>query len=209
MEPMDIARIPRATLALLVVAVLAGGVVLGSVVTTLASPEQPIPTATPTPTVAPTVAEPPATDVAGEDFERLPRYPGSVRTEFEVSRDARFILTAVEYFADATLDDVRRYYERVIDDHGWQRADITYAAGEWTYLLVDGSTEALVEIEITRGLVEIDLQVSVATSTPPPATPVPTSTPSPPPPAPPPPDDDDGDDDDGDSDDDDGDDTDD
>ena len=194
-------------LALLVVAVLAGGVALGSVVTTLASRDRPTATATPSPTAAPTVAGLPGSDVAGEDLPRLPRYPGSVRTEFEVSRDDRFVLTAVEYFADATLDDVRRFYQGVIEDHGWQRADITYAGGEWTYLLVDGSTEALVEIEVTRGFVEIDLQVSSATSTPPPATPVPTATPTPQPPAPPPPDDDDGDDDDGDSDDDDGDDT--
>jgi hypothetical protein len=204
---MEIGRIPRATLALLIVAVLAGGVALGSVVTTLASRDRPIASATPGPTVGPTAGGLPGADVAGEDLPRLPRYPGSVRTEFEVSRDDRFILTAVEYFADATLDEVRQFYQGVIEQHGWQRADITYAAGEWTYLLVDGSTEALVEIEVTRGFVEIDLQVSSATSTPPPATPVATATPSPQPPAPPPPDDDDGDDDDGDSDDDDGDDT--
>lgn len=206
---MEIARVSRVSLVLLVVAMLAGGVALGSLVTTLASRDRHPATAaaTPSPTLAPTVAGLPASDVAGEDLPRLPRYSGSVRTEFEVSRDDRFILTAVEYFADASLDDVRRYYEAVIDDHGWQRADITYAGGEWTYLLVDGGTEALVEIEVTRGLVEIDLQVSSPTSTPPPATPVPTATPSPQPPAPPPPDDDDGGDDEGSGDDDDGDDT--
>lgn len=208
MGRMEIGRIPRATLALLVVAVLAGGVALGSVVTALASRNLPTPTANASPTAAASVAGLPASDVEGEDLPRLPRYSGSVRTEFEVSRDDRFVLTAVEYFADATLDDVRRFYEGVIEEHGWQRADITYAGGEWTYVLVDGSTEALVEIEVSRGFVEIDLQVSTATSTStvPPATPVPTATPFPQPPAPPPPDDDDGDDGGG-SDDDDGDDT--
>ena len=148
--------------------------------------------------------------VPGEALERLPRYPGSVRTEYEVSIDDRYRLIAVEYFADATVDEVRLFYQGVIEEHGWERADIQYTGGEWTYVLVDGSVEALVEIEVTRGHVEIDLQVSapIAAATPgdsPSPTPEPTRQPqATPPPAPPPPsdDDDDDDDDDGDSDDD-------
>lgn len=195
---MEIARIPRATLALLVIVVLGGGVVLGSLVTTMASHDRPTPSASPAPTSAPASAGLPGADVDGEELERLPRYPGSVRTEFEVTRGDRFILTASEYFADASVDDVRRYYEDVIDDHGWQRADIRYAGGEWTYLLVDGDTEALIEIEVTRGFVEIDLQVNTAMASSPSKTPEPTATPAPrpPTPAPEPPGNDDGEDDD-------------
>jgi len=200
---MDPGRISRATLALLLTAVLIGGAVLGGVLTSALSREQPSPTAAPVPSVEPSGAALPGSDVDGADFERLPRYPDSVRTEFAVSRDDRFRLTAVEYLANAELDDVRRFYQQVIAEQDWQRADITYAAGEWTYLLVDGGTEALIEIEVSRGFVEIDLQVSVPVATPatPEPTPVPAATPVPPPATPP--DDDDGDDDDGGGDDDD------
>jgi hypothetical protein len=196
---LDPARLSRATLALLIGAVLIGGAMLGSVVTSAISRGQPSPSVIPTVSVAPSAAALPRTDVDGDDFERLPRYPGSVRTEFAVSTDDGFRLTAVEYLADADLADVRRFYQDVIAEQEWQRADIDYAAGEWTYLIVDGGTEALVEIEVSGGFVEIDLQVSspVASPTPRPApqtTPTPVSTPQPP--APPPPGDDDGDDDD-------------
>jgi hypothetical protein len=206
-------RLSRAALALLIIGVLIGGVVLGSVVSAVARP-----TATPDPTpsvsLMPSVTAGPLPDgdVAGEDLPRLPRYPGSVRTEYEVSIDDRFRLTATEYMADATLDEVRAFYQGVIEDHGWQRADIDFSGGEWTYVLVDGATEALIELEVSDGFVEIDLQVSVQIATPAPdPTPPPTALPTPPPATPPTDDDDDGDDDGDDdddgSDDDDGDDT--
>jgi hypothetical protein len=117
-----------------------------------------------------------------------------------VSVDERFRLFVTEYLAHAPLDDVRAFYEGVIDDHGWSRADINYAAGEWTYVLVDGSTEALIELEVTNGLVEIDLQLSEpvgGSSTPDPTplpTPEPTARPVTPAPVAPPDDDDDDDD---------------
>jgi hypothetical protein len=197
-KPTDLSRIG---VGLLVIATLVTGVVVGSA--TFASD----PGATPTPTVAPssaaatpTVAPLPEADVDGEDLARLPRYPGSVRTQHEVSVDDRFRLTLTEYLADATLDEVRAFYLGVIADHGWQRADVGYSGGEWTYVLVDGATEALVEIEVTRGLVEIDLQISEPISDPTPSpTPAPPATPAatPAPTPVPPPDDDDDDDDDG------------
>lgn len=192
--------LPRATLALLFVAVMLGGALLGGMVTTVG-------TASPTPTpgmtaaaaVSPSAAPMPPADVDGDDLARLPRYPASVRTEFQVSVDEQFRLTVTEYLAAAELDDVRTFYQNVIADHGWQRADIAFSGGEWTYVLVDGASEALVEIEETGGLIEIDLQLSE------PSAPAPTADPAPPtqqPAAPPPPgeddDGDDGDDDDGD-----------
>ena len=204
---MDAIRLSRVTLALLIIVVMVGGVLLGSAVTAMVAPT-PTPMPTPTPAVTPSDSALPASDVTGDDLERLPRYPGSVRTEYEVSIDDRYRLIAVEYFADATVDEVRLFYQGVIEEHGWERADIQYAGGEWTYVLVDGSVEALVEIEVTRGLVEIDLQLSAPIASPresPSPTPEPTrppqATPSPAP-APPSDDDDDDDDDDGDSDDD-------
>ena len=202
-DVMDAIRLSRLTLALLIIVVMVGGVLLGSVVTAMVPPAA-TPSPTPAPTVAPSDSAMPAVDVAGEDLERLPRYPGSVRTEYEISIDDRYRLTAVEYFADATADEVRLFYQGVIDEHGWERADIQYSGGEWTYVLVDGRVEGLIEIEVTRGYVEIDLQVSAPIASPSP-TESPSSTPEPtrppqatPPPAAPTPsdDDDDGDDDD-------------
>ncbi|HVM25978.1 MAG TPA: hypothetical protein VM253_11330 [Candidatus Limnocylindrales bacterium] len=202
------ANVPRATLALLIVAVLAGGFVLGSAMTVFGDhgPGDTVsPSPSSTPAVSSTAAALPGADVEGEDLARLPRYPGAIRTEFAISVDERYRLTAVEYLVDATVAEVRAFYQRVIDDHGWERADVNYAAGEWTYVLVDGRTEALVEIEEWNGLVEIDLQVSEPISTPSPEpTPEPTRRPTPQPAAPPPPppsptgddDDDDSDDDD-------------
>jgi hypothetical protein len=193
-------RLSRVALALLIIVVLIGGVVLGSVVTAVATPS---PTRTPSMSMAPDASGLPTADVSGDDLERLPRYPGSVRTEYEISVDDRFRLVATEYLADASMDDVRAFYQGVIEDHGWERADINYSGDEWTYVLVDGSTEALIEIEVTRGFVEIDLQISTAIATPTPKpTPSPTTEPTAPPPAPPAPTptDDDGDDDDDDDD---------
>jgi hypothetical protein len=157
------------------------------------------PMATPSPT--PTEATPPAVDVAGEDLVALPRYPGSVRSDYEVAVDEHYRLTVVEYLAEGVIDDVRAFYHGVIAAHGWERADIGFAEGEWSYSLVDGSTLALIEIEEAGGLIEIDLQISEALIVATPA-PVPSATdaplPPPPPPAPPPlpPGDDDDDDDD-------------
>jgi hypothetical protein len=116
-----------------------------------------------------------------------------VRTEYEISIDDRYRLTAVEYLADASIEMVRTFYQNAMDEYGWERADITYAAGEWTYVLVDGRTEALVELEEWNGLIEIDLQVSEPIPTPSPD-PTPTTQPATRPPSPTDDDEDDGDD---------------
>jgi hypothetical protein len=206
MTGMNPATLSRGSLALLLAAVLVGGVVLGGAVTAFGQ-DLTAPSPTPTPVSLPTSAALPDSDADGAELARLPRYPGSVRSEYAISLDDRYRLTAVEYLADATVEEVRAFYQGVIDDHGWDLADVNYAAGEWTYVLVDGRTEALVEIEEWNGLIEIDLQVSkpVARRSPEPSpspTPSPEPTARPPAPAPPPPpggdngDDDDDDDDD-------------
>ena len=205
---MDGKRVPAAGLAMLIAVVLVGGMALGSAVTAIRdTTPAPSSTAQADPTAEASVAALPDADMAGEDVARLPRFPGSVRTEYAVTMEGDYRFVAIEYFTDAPIEQVRVYFQRMIDDHGWERADIQYSGGEWTYVLVDGSTEALVEIEMTRGLVEIDLQVSEPLSTPTPVPtpappPVETPAPTPPPvvPAPQPPaggggDDDDGDDD--------------
>lgn len=199
----------RAGLAVLIGAVLLGAVLLGGIAlgTTLPSlADAPVASPSSTESASPSARDIPAADVIGEDLARLPRFPGSVRSEFSISVDERYRLTAVEYLADASIDAVRAFYQGVIAEHGWERADIGYSRGEWTYVLVDGATEALIEIEVTGGVVEIDLHISEPVpAAPAERTPAP-ATPAPPPsqPAPPPPEDDDDDDGAGDDDSDDG-----
>jgi hypothetical protein len=196
--------IPRANLALLVATVLACGLALGGVAASLRSRQPPpsqAPSAasdSPAPSASLAVA-----DVPGEDIERLPRIPGSVRTAHDVVQESGFRLTANEYQVDATVDEVRTFYQGVVVEHGWERADINFDHGEWSYVLVDGGIEALIEIEEFGGQVEVDLQVSEpvesTTPTPRPAgptgAPAPTSAPAAPPPPPRDDDDDGGDDD--------------
>ena len=201
MRRMDPIRLSRAAVALLIGGGLVGGVLLGSAVTAFVPPGAPASASPTPPQPTASAASLPVADVSGEDLARLPRYPGSVRTEFALTRDDVFRLTAVEYFADDALDAVRTFYQTVISEHGWQRADITYSGGEWTYLLVDGRTDALIELEVTRGFVEIDIQVSEPIGSPDPEpapmTPRPNQPAATPPPAPAPPDDDDDGEDDG------------
>lgn len=183
MAPMNPSTVSRVTMALLLVAVLVGGVILGSAMAAFGPGDAtPTPTPTPFPSTVPT-DDLPAADVAGEDLARLTRYPGSVRTEYEISVDDRYRLTAVEYLADARIEDVRSFYQGVVDEQRWEVADINYAAGEWTYVLVEGRTEALVELEEWNGLIEIDLQISEPIPTPSPE-PTPSQQPATRPPSP-------------------------
>jgi hypothetical protein len=171
---MDSSRLLRSAPVVLGLAVLVVAAVLGGAV--LAGPTAPpMPSGTSTPASSPTAQPLPAADVPGMDLDRLPRYPGSVRTGYRVHVDDAFQLTALEYLADATVDEVRLYYQGVMDAQGWERADVQYAHDEWSYVLVDGRTEALIEIEPERGLVEIDLQISEPRA----ASPTPTTSPEP------------------------------
>lgn len=148
-------RVSIVGIILLVGVSLLAGVAIGAALSGL--------TAAPTPTPAPTVTDVtpsggvPTTDVDGHDLEQLPRYPGSVRSEFSINQDDRWRTTVIEYLVTASLDDVRSFYQGVIVDFGWQRADVAFSGGEWTYVLVAGRTEAVVEIEQLGSLIEVDV----------------------------------------------------
>jgi hypothetical protein len=204
--PMSRARVRpvRARVVSLVGGILLGAALFFAVGVFLAAPRltmlgqepDPSPTLAATPSPSPTVAALPAVDVAGEDLAALPRYPDSVRSDYQVAVDERYRLIVTEYLAEADIEEVRAFYHGVIAAYGWERADIGFSDGEWSYSLVDGSTLALIEVEEAGGLIEIDLQISealiVATPTPAPAaTAAPPDSPPPPPPLPPGDDDDD------------------
>jgi hypothetical protein len=112
-----------------------------------------------------TTAKPDATlpkaDVPGEDFSDLPRYPGSVRTKYErrVST-AGLILVDTEYVASARLADVREFYRGIFRTEGWTEAGLDVSEGEWDFLATKGDREAVIEIEMRRGLVETEVEVS-------------------------------------------------
>jgi hypothetical protein len=103
----------------------------------------------------------PKADVPGEDFSDLPRYPGSVRTKYErrVSK-AGLILFDTEYVASAELAEVREFYRGVFRTEGWTVASLDVSEGEWDFLVTKGVREAVIEIEIRRGLVETEIEVS-------------------------------------------------
>ena len=103
----------------------------------------------------------PKADVPGEDFSDLPRYPGSVRTKYErrVSK-AGLILFDTEYVASAELAEVREFYRGVFRSEGWTVASLDVSEGEWDFLVTKGDREAVIEIEMRRGLVETEIDVS-------------------------------------------------
>ncbi len=178
----------RANATVVLVAILLCGLLLGGLVAVVAYPRpailggQPIAAPTQSPKPSPTaMAQLPASDVSGEDLGTLPRFPGSVRSDYEVALDDRYRLVVTEYLVDASMDEVRAFYQGVIAAHGWERADIGFTDGEWSYSLVDGDMLALIEIEEAGGLIEIDLQLSEPLAAPT-SVPAPPATAAPPPP---------------------------
>lgn len=62
---------------------------------------------------------PPQTDVDGSDIEGVPRYPGSVRTEYSRIESESEITIMPSYIAEATVEDVKEFYEETLPDNGW------------------------------------------------------------------------------------------
>lgn len=142
----------------------------------------------PTPAVVPT-------DSHGEDLADLPRYPGAVRVAFVRHQSAGLETTVIGYAAAGQLDEVRAFYRQAIDANLWTVGDVTYTDGRWTFLLIKGTREAIVEIVSAGPEVAISIKVSEPVgpaSLPSVTSPGPTVSPQPTPPL-----DDDGADDDG------------
>jgi hypothetical protein len=55
----------------------------------------------------------PAQDVTGKDVPDLPRYPGSVRLEYNRRERERLVFTTVRYLSHAKLDIIRGFYRGV------------------------------------------------------------------------------------------------
>ena len=103
----------------------------------------------------------PADDVAGKDIPDLPRYPHSVRVEYERKTQDLLVFTRVRYLSRAKLDVVRGFYRGVFRGQGWKVANAEFSEGEWTFLVVDGKREADIEIEPHgREVTRVDIEVS-------------------------------------------------
>lgn len=134
------------------------GVAVGRVTVTSQLVEQAQASDTPVMTTA-SAAGMPETDIPGADVAGLPRYPGATRVEYRQTSQDGFLLTEVEYVVAAELDEVHTYYRRIFPEE-WSVADLGFYQGEWTFFVVSGNREALVEIEARGPLIEIEIELS-------------------------------------------------
>lgn len=103
----------------------------------------------------------PKAGVPGEEFSDLPRYPGSVRVEYQRrASDAGLVLVDTEYVTPAKLDDVREFYRNVFRSEKWTVAGLDASEDEWDFFVTKGEREAVIEIESRGELVEIEIEVS-------------------------------------------------
>ncbi len=103
----------------------------------------------------------PAEDVPGRDVPELPRYPSSVRVEYERKEQDLLVFTRVRYLSHARVDVIRGYYRGVFRAEGWKVANVEFSEGEWNFLVVHGEREATIEIEPHgRDVTRIDIVLS-------------------------------------------------
>jgi uncharacterized membrane protein YgcG len=108
---------------------------------------------------------PPSEDVPGEDIPGLPRYPGSVRDEYEREEADDLIVTNVGYVAAvSSLDTIREFYRDTFREEDWSVANAEFTEGRWSFLVTQDEREALVDFG-TRpgsrgGLIEIRIELS-------------------------------------------------
>lgn len=102
----------------------------------------------------------PALDMPGKDVPGLPRFPGSTRVEYRQVSSGDLLETEVEYVMTGDLEPVHDFYRDVFDNEGWVVADLGIYQGEWTFFVINGEREALVEIEARGPLVEVEIEVT-------------------------------------------------
>ena len=103
----------------------------------------------------------PAEDVPGKDIPDIPRYPGSVRVEYERIEQDLLVFTRVRYLSHARVDVIRGFYRGFFRSKNWTVANAEFSEGEWTFLIVHGEREAQVRIEPhSRGITRVDIELS-------------------------------------------------
>jgi hypothetical protein len=102
----------------------------------------------------------PSEDVSGEDISSLPRYPGSVRVEYELVEEDGLTTTSARYLTTDNLDAVRGFYRGVFRSEEWTEADTDFSRGMWTFFVTDDQREATIKIKPHGSDVEVDIEVS-------------------------------------------------
>ena len=103
----------------------------------------------------------PPEDVPGREISDLPRYPGSVRVEYERAQQEGLKLVRVKYLTRDGLDAVRGFYRGVFRAEGWKVANVEFTEDRWTFLVLHGAREANIRIEpYGRGATSVALEFS-------------------------------------------------
>jgi hypothetical protein len=103
----------------------------------------------------------PSEDAPGSEIPGLPRYPGSVRVDYERGQRGGLEMIHARYLTTDGLDAVRGYYRGVFRAKVWEVANAEFYEGEWTFLAVHGEREADIEIEAHQGgVTDVDIELS-------------------------------------------------
>lgn len=102
----------------------------------------------------------PSEDVPGRVVPDLPRYPDSVRVEYERDQHDALILTRARYLCAENLDAVRGFYRGVFRTEDWRVANAEFSDGEWNFLAVKGEREAEIEVRPHGAGVEAEVRMS-------------------------------------------------
>jgi hypothetical protein len=103
----------------------------------------------------------PAEDAPGRDVPELPRYPNSIRVEYERKEQDLLVFTRVRYLSHGRVDVIRGFYRGVFRAEGWKVANVEFSEGEWSFLVVHGEREGTIEFEpYGRDVTRIDIVLS-------------------------------------------------
>jgi hypothetical protein len=125
------------------------------------SPSKPTPPEQTAPRTPEPVARIPAEDVPGREISGLPRYPGSVRVEYERGEREGLKVVRARYLTRDEPDAARGFYRGVFRAQEWQVANVEFSEDRWIFLVVDGEREANVIIEPHgRDVTRVDIEFS-------------------------------------------------
>ena len=117
-------------------------------------------TAQPTPPAQlPLLSDERTSDVDGIELAGLRRYPGAVRTEYRTERFGDVMVSEVEYQSDARVELIRAHYRTESERAGWT-ATVEAGYGEWTYTVMSGPRQLVVEVERRAGVTEIEIELT-------------------------------------------------
>lgn len=66
----------------------------------------------------------------------MPRYPGSVRTQYGREDLGDTVATDAEYATTDGREDVQEFYRGVFEAEGWEEADVGFDRGEMFYFVI-------------------------------------------------------------------------